>query len=270
MMIMGKLKYSIFLLAFIAFKSTFAQRWELGVNAGGAAYMGDFNQYNPVKISGISAGAFAKLNLTPRIAFGVHYTFGKIAASDSESSNTQFKSRNLSFYTPLHEVSLITEFNFFDMYKVNARKYSPYVFLGFGNLYFEPYANYNGSAYPLNRYNTEGQGEGYATSTIVIPYGAGVKYRVTETLNVLAQVGFRTAFTDYIDDVGGNYPDTSLWGTTPTALIRKALSDRSGEQNGIYLGAQDTQRGDYRKRDHYMFASIGISYTFAGQKCFKF
>lgn len=267
---MRNLKIFLFFLMATICNPIFAQRWELGLSGGGASYMGDLNQYNPIKISGVSGGGFAKINLSPRIALGVHYTFGQIAAADDQSDNAQFKSRNLSFYTPLHEVSLITEFNFFDMFKVNAKKYSPYVFVGIGDLFFDPRADYKGNAYSLSSYKTEGQGESYATSTIVIPYGGGVKYRMSEQFNVFTQVGFRVPLTDYLDDVSGNYPDKSLWGNTPGAIIRSALSDRSGEQNGIYLGVPGTQRGDYRKRDSYMFASIGISYTFASRKCFKF
>lgn len=267
---MRNLKIFLFFLITTACNPTFGQRWELGLNAGGASYMGDLNQYNLVKISGVAAGAFAKLNLSPRIALGLHYTFGQIAAADSQSDNSQFITRNLSFYTPLHEISLITEFNFFDMFRVNAKKYSPYVFIGIGDLFFDPRADYNGNTYSLSALKTEGQGESYATSTIVIPYGAGVKYRMSEQFNLFSQVGFRVPLTDYLDDVSGNYPDKSLWGNTNGALTRSALSDRSGEQNGIYLGVPGTQRGDYRKRDSYMFASIGISYTFASRKCFKF
>lgn len=247
-----------------------AQRWELGLSAGGAAYMGDLNPYNPVKISGPSGGLFAKLNFTPRFALGVHYTYGQVTADDAKSTNTHFKTRNLNFSTTLNEISLLAEISFFDMFKVNARKYSPYIFFGAGNLFFEPKTNYNGATYLLRNYKTEGQEEPYANNTLVIPFGVGVKYKVTERLNVFTQIGFRTALTDYIDDVSGNYPDQTLWGTSPSATIRKALSDRSGEKTANYIGTPGTQRGDYRERDSYMFANIGISYTFAGQKCFTF
>jgi hypothetical protein len=50
--------------------------------------------------------------------------------------------------------------------------------------------------------------------------------------------------------------------------MQQILSDRSGEVTGIYTGVPNTQRGDFRKRDTYMFVGIGITYTFVSQKCF--
>ena len=75
-----------------------AQVWEIGANVGGAGYIGDLNPTNPIKISGISAGVFARANLSSYWAVGLHYSYGKIKADDAESSNAQLRARNLNFY----------------------------------------------------------------------------------------------------------------------------------------------------------------------------
>jgi hypothetical protein len=265
-----------FLFLFISFLtsySSFAQQVEVGINAGGASYLGDLNQYNPVKISGISAGAFVKLNFDPHWGLGLNYNYGKVKAADSESSNEQFRDRNLSFYTPLNEVSLLLDFNLFDLYSYGPkRRFTPYIFLGVGAVLFNPKAKLNGKEYALREYSTEGQSEVYKNYTITIPYGVGARYKVKEHWTIFSQIGYRSPLTDYIDDVSGLYPQPNSWTGTSAAnpSVSRALADRSGELTGVNLGQPGTQRGDFRKRDNYMFVGIGISYTFVSQKCFTF
>src|ERR1700710_2834455 len=100
-----------FLFIFISFNLQ-AQTWEIGGFAGGSAYMGDLNQNNPVKISGIALGAFVKRNFDGYLSAKLNFTYGQIKGADSTSSNPQFRQRNLSFATQLNELSLIGEFNF--------------------------------------------------------------------------------------------------------------------------------------------------------------
>ena len=258
----------LLLLALFISGISYAQRVELGGNLGGASYIGEFNQYNPVKISGISAGAFIKLNFDPYWGLGLHYNYGKVKGSDSTSKFAQLRDRNLSFRTPLNEASLLLHLNFFDIYSPGTKKrFSPYLFAGVGLVLFEPKADYNGEEYLLRLYNTEGQAENYKKFVVTIPYGGGVKYRYTEGLTIFGQIGYRSPLTDYIDDVSGVYPNKNAW---PNGGMGSVLSDRSGEKTGNYLGDPGTQRGDFRKRDNYMFVGIGISYTFVSQKCFTF
>jgi opacity protein-like surface antigen len=241
--------------------TTKAQRAEVGIVAGGAGYIGDLNQYNLTKISGITAGAFAKVNFTPFIGLGLHYNYGKIKANDLNSTNQQFKDRGLNFNTSLNEVSLIADVNFLDAFSpISKRRFTPYVFAGIGGVLYTPRANYtNFNNEILSDYQTNADINGtsipYKPYAITIPYGAGVKYRLTNYLTLSSQIGYRTALTDYLDDVGGYY--TGEGTPDDPSIIGGA-------------GRIGTQRGDLRKRDTYMFVSIGISYTFVSQKCFTF
>ena len=74
-------------------------------------------------------------------------------------------------------------------------------------------------------------------------------------MTLSSQIGYRTALTDYLDDVGGYYTGNA----TPDDPSIIGGAGRIG-----------TQRGDLRKRDNYMLVSIGISYNFVSQKCFTF
>lgn len=251
----------------------YAQRAEFGINAGAAGYMGDLNQFNPIKLSGPNLGAFGRINFDPHWGLGLHYNWGRIQAEDAKSNDLNLISRNLSFRTSLHEVAFIGNFNFLDMYSPGSRRrVSPYLFVGAGGLIFKPnyiYRSPDGSKtlYPLRELNTEDLPSVYKNYAIVIPYGAGVKYKKSENWTLFGQIGYRTVFTDYLDDVSGVYPVGNV--RDPKSNIE--LSDRSGEVNGgtrIYRPGD--QRGDFRKRDTYLFVNIGISYTFVSQKCFTF
>jgi len=241
-----------------------AQNWEFGAMAGGAGYMGDLNQNNPVKISGPALGVSAKYNFNGYVSAKLGYTYGSIGGADSTSGNLQTRSRNLSFMTTLNEVSLTAELNFLE-YIPNISKslFTPYIFAGIAYTTFNPTASYQGHTYNLRELMTEGQGNAYSNQAISIPYGVGFKYNFSGALTVGAELGYRNPNTDYLDDVGGYYPDK-----TKMSPLAAALSDRSGENTGVYTGVTGTQRGDGRARDTYFFFGFTISYTFISQKCY--
>lgn len=247
---------------------TKAQVWELGFQIGGAGYMGDLNPTNPLKISGHAVGGFVRANLDPNWAISLNYTNGVIKASDSKSSNSQFQNRNLSFTNNLNEVSLLVDFNFFDYFAGGGfRRFSPYLYTGIAGVIFNPKTEYNGAIYDLPLYQTEGKE--YKTYALALPLGAGVKYKVGENWSLIGNIGYRNAYTDYLDDVSGIYPDPAVYISDPAVqAIQIALADRSGERGGPNIGGNGVQRGDFRKRDTYMFVGIGITYTFVSQKCF--
>lgn len=243
-----------------------AQVWEVGANAGGAGYMGDLNQSNPIDVSGVAVGGFVKANLDSYWALGLHYNYGKIRGNDATSSNADFRDRNLNFSTPLNELSLQADFNFFDYFSGGGRKnFTPFLFAGVGGVFFNPKATYLGQQYELRFYQTEGKA--YKNYALSIPFGAGVKYRVSDHFAFLCQAGYRIAHTDYLDDVGDKYPLVSVYGKTDAANPRLInLSDPSQ----VRTAAPGSQRGDYAGHDTYFFFHIGISYTFLSDKCFNF
>jgi hypothetical protein len=235
-----------------------AQTWEIGGIVGGAGYMGDLNQYNPFKISGPAGGLFIKRNFDPYFGIRIGYTYGRIAGADSLSNNALDRNRSLSFNTTLTELSLTGEFNFMEYIpSVSKNMYTPYIFAGVAITQYKPQATYNGQKYDLRSLQTEGVS--YPGSTIAAPFGLGIKYNIAGKLTLGAELGYRIALTDYLDDVSGDYPDKT--GMSPLA---RTLSDRS--LNGS--GTAGTQRGDLRPRDTYLFAGFTISYSFISQKCY--
>lgn len=256
----------LFLLAltglnFIGMPAVQAQNLEIGVTAGAAGYIGDLNPDHPFKLSGEAAGGFVKLNLDPYWSIGLHYTYGRIAADDSKSSQADFQQRNLKFYTPLHEVAAIVDFNFLEYFAGGGRKrFTPYVYAGIGGVLFNPKRKVDGEVYNLRLYRTEDQYFAYRNYSITIPYGGGVKYKLKSNLSLMASLGYRSTFTDYMDDVSGVYHRITDGNLMREFLANPALDNRS-------FGAQ---RGDSRKSDTYLFTQVGLSYTFPCKDCWAF
>ncbi|WP_431294289.1 DUF6089 family protein [Pedobacter sp. P26] len=239
--------------------------WELGVMAGGAGYMGDLNQNNPLYISGLSGGIYAKRNFNQYLGVRLNYTYGQVKADDSYSGNEQLRERNLRFKTSLSEFSALVDFNFFNFnLGGGTRQFTPYLFTGVGLLVFKPTVKVNGERYRLDRLATEGQENGYKNAVLTIPYGLGLRYNYKDTWSIFTELGYRTPSTDYIDDVSGRYPVNQV--IVGNGQNQVNLSDPSRYK----IGQPGTQRGDFRKRDTYLFVSVGISFTFVSSKCYSF
>ncbi len=239
--------------------TTRAQTWEIGGLVGGAGYMGDLNQHNPFKFSGLGGGVFLKRNFNPYWGVKVGFNYGVIQGADSLSSDPWQRNRNLSFRTSMTEVSLMGEFNFLEYIpSVSKNYFTPYIFAGIASTQYTPKATYQGQSYELRLLETEGKP--YKNSTIAVPFGVGFKYNVGGKVSLGLELGYRVAYTDYLDDVAGVYADKS----TLSSPLSVALSDRSLTGSGV----AGTQRGDMRPRDTYAFAGFTISYTFVSQKCY--
>ena len=258
-------KFVIFLLLlFISFNLQ-AQTWEVGGSIGAAGYMGDLNTSNPLKPTGVSLGVFVQRNFDGYFSAKLNYDFGQIAGADSTSSNPQIRARNLSFTDNLNELSLIGEFNFFKYIpEAGQNRFTPFIYAGIGVVGYNPQATYGGQTYDLRPLMTEGESKPYSSLAFTVPYGAGVKYNFSGKWNFIADIGYRNPTTDYLDDVSGKYPDRAKL----SSPIAQALSDRSGELTGIYIGSPGSQRGDLRPKDTYWFVNISISFTLVSSKCY--
>ena len=263
----------ILIIVFVFFLKTFnssAQTWEVEASVGAMGYVGDINPVKIYKVTDPALGIAVKRNFNGTWSAGVNLLLGKIRAKDSDSDSEYQRLRNLSFYSPITEVSTLVEFNFLNYipgirYTIEHHKITPFLFIGIGGVFFSPRASYNGAEYDLQTYRTESAE--YPLYALTIPYGAGVKYNYHSNWSLLFKIGYRTVLTDYLDDVSEHY----YLPVNPSNEIATALRDRSGEVNGgVNVGVSGAQRGDLRKYDNYLFIGFGISYNFVSRKCFTF
>ncbi len=241
-----------------------SQTWEAGVSVGASGYMGDISPVKPYTFTDPAFGGLFKRNFNGYLSAKVGFMFGKIQGDDAKSSNAYQVDRNLHFRSALSELSLQVELNLFkylpgELMGFGSRRFSPYLFTGAGAAKFNPVADYNGSEVELQPLQTEAVD--YKKYAISVPYGAGVKYNLKGNWNLIGEIGYRTAFTDYLDDISGRYPDYAV--TPPQSTVSPALSDRSLTQSAT----PGLQRGDFRPRDTYMFTAISLTYTFVSIKC---
>jgi hypothetical protein len=185
----------------------------------------------------------------PRYQITGSFTYGGIRGSDAESANpTDERSvhryiRNLSFRNRIKELSIIANLDLFENQStyISRVQWTPYIFLGIAVFHHNPQAkvpetDLNGQPFEnagewvnLKDYGTEGQniglGKDYKLIQPAIPFGLGARFRLNEVMDFSFEMGFRYTFTDYLDDVGGNYFELTL----TDDRLTQALSYRSNE-----------------------------------------
>ena len=260
------MKYGLITIAFIFISITaLSQKYhEIGIFGGASYYKGDMNQsrHFPSAHTHLAMGAIGRLNLNQRWAIKGSILRGKISGVDANFPENPFQvDRNLSFFSSVYEMSGTLEFNFFKFNPFSPASFfqnpdviTPYAFIGIGIFRFNPKARLGGNTYELHEFSTEG--EDYSRVSMSVPYGFGVKMRLTEQILISFEYGLRLTFTDYLDDISTVYPDGPQAFETE---LGADLSNRSLRKNGPDGTNWGTQRGNSQSNDWYHFAGITIS-----------
>ncbi len=258
------MKYLLFSFLILSPCFLLAQKYELGICAGTANYIGDLSPRLSLVNTREAFGYFAKKNISKYWAFRLNYNYARIVGADSNLKFNQI--RNLSFTNNLNEFAGLFEFNY-KPYAVGSLPNSStfYVVFGLALTVHNPRASYQGITYNLSELKTEGQSKSYSKIVVALPMGIGYKWDITKTLILSAEMGFRWTFTDYLDDVSGKYPDLS--GKLPIAAH---MSDRSVEINDVPLSTITKQRGDANPYDWYMITGIHLAYRLRPSSCYHF
>lgn len=250
---------------------------EFGISAGGAHYFGDLNNRAKFDRPKPTVGIFFRKQFGNYISARISGHFAQLGYSDKYSKNEYQRLRNLSFNTNVYEVALQGDFNFFKFIPADpAHSFTPYVTLGVGVFSFDPYAYYDGRKIFLRPLGTEGQTVGYkgrkpyGTTALCVPFGGGLKYNLTERVNISFEIAHRLTFTDYLDDVSTTYAGIDKFQAGPNGSLSDAqlLQDRSYEiDDKNPLGVEGRQRGFAKQKDQYIFAEVGISINFSSFRC---
>ena len=250
----------------------FKHEGEFGVQLGAAHYFGDLNPDKRLNRPKPAGGIFFRKQLSDYVAFRIGVNFAQLGYSDIYEKKNEFQMRrNLSFNTFLWELMLQGDFNFFRFNPVNpTERFTPYLTFGAGVINFDPYAYLNGTKYFLRPLGTEGQGSSlypdrkqYSTVAFAFPLGLGVKYALNEKTNLNFEIVHRFTTTDYMDDVSTTYAGVAAFPINSPASV---LQDRSFEV-GPRIGTAGQQRGFSGKKDQYIMATIGVTFSFSSYKC---
>ncbi|HYG01243.1 MAG TPA: DUF6089 family protein [Chryseosolibacter sp.] len=243
----------------------------------------------------------------PRYTLTAAFTYGTLRGDDADSAdpsdeeNAIFRyDRNLSFRNRVKELSIVANFDLFENMAtyISRVKWTPYAYLGIAVFHHNPQAqapatDVNGNPLPeagewvdLQPLGTEGQFSDLDPSAVnhgikpykliqpAIPMGLGVRFRINELMDFSAELGFRYLFTDYVDDVSGNYVNLDELNSE----LARAMSYRTGEvdghatlaEGGVMSGGyvvwpgyghehRDNFRGNKDDRDIYMVTTFKLT-----------
>ncbi len=190
---------------------------------------------------------------------------GMLRGSDALTAEPARNMRNLNFRSFFTMLSQRFEIILLANERIGRRSGSIdhneqlYLIGGVGAMYFNPKARYQGSWVTLYDKHTEGQGlEGgpaeYKRITATIPLGVGFRFGISRLWRIGLEVTYVKTFSDYIDDVSGEYYDPAIIEASygPNAAY---LSNPSGTPEAFSPGSQ--RGGKYK--DAFFYANIMIT-----------
>lgn len=261
----GRLKKNILLIVFtlvtiFSWGQSYKTSTEIGVFGGGSYYIGDLNPNKHFVNSKPGFGLVYRYNLSTRHSIRATAFYGDIYGDDAEGKTEAQINRNLNFKSSIIELAIGYEIALFK-YSINHMKYpiSPYFFYQLAYTRINPMTTYNGNDIPLQALGTEGQGtiastkRSYTLNQFTVPLGIGLKVNLCKRVAMSFEYGIRKTFSDYLDDVSGNYVDGDII-LAENGPIAADLADRSLD------GTNGLNRGNPNNKDWYSF--YGVMLTF--------
>jgi hypothetical protein len=301
-------------------RPTYQSYGMVGIGGGTASYYGEMS---PVEET---TGTFFKLmrwnvsasythQFSDRLAAKTSFTVLRLEGNDynfiDEPSRAILFLRNLHFRNTLKELNVMGQYYIFGQGKnfTQRTRLAPYVSVGLAVFAHNPRAKSpltEGSQWvDLQPLRTEGQGlTGYSTKPyslvqLAVPLGLGVRYKLSERLDLSVELIYRRTFTDYLDDVGDKYASPADLENQVSSLARQMgnrtlepINARNGQDrtqraleimvnNFGYspnqdpfgqpipgLSTQIDQRGNPKRLDHYMLTCFQVHYVLVkGIKC---
>ncbi len=270
---------------------------EIGLNFGPTFFLGDLGGHRGIgttfiKDVNLPVTKFMKglfLTVYPNNWLGFRFAAQLTYVEGSDKliktngiDETYRKDRNLDFRSNISEAYTAIEFFPLSLLNLGNDDYisaiRPYVFAGVGVFHFNPMgsltdANGNVTWHYLQPLHTEGEGfkeypnrPNYKLTQLNIPIGAGIKYLLTDNVNVGVEFLYRKTFTDYIDDISTTYINHDLFNkylSPADANIAIQINDKSFG-NGITRTDPGEQRGNSKNKDAYFSLALKLGIRISG------
>lgn len=233
-----------------------------------------FLKDNNFPMTKLTFGGFVSYHPNELLAFRLALNIGSLEGDDAiikpkGGLEEARKTRNSNFRSKFQEVLLLAEVYPLIFLEAdpsdNYRKFRPYAVAGIGAFKynpegFDPVSNQWVELAPLR---TEGQGfaehpdsKPYKLTQMNVPLGIGVKYFLSDKVNLSFEIIHRKTFTDYIDDVSKNYIDPALFYTYLPGN-QAALAERMANKSAGVFDAGD-KRGTPTNNDAYYSAGFKL------------
>jgi hypothetical protein len=259
--------------------------WDYGVAVGVSNYLGDIGGKDKTRRDFVAdmklaktrwnVGGFVRYKWLPRISYRLAFDYLRVEGDDKLSTNPGRFYRNFNFRNDVFDLGATAHFFFYENNDLgNNYRYKngfrAYIFGGIGAFYNNPKTNYNGQWVKLRPLQTEG----YAYKSIVmnLPSGFGFYFTFDKKHRLGYEFNWRKTFTDYMDDISGNYPDAPpADGLVRDVVLRTPELGQSGldANPGAYLShTWGSKRGDKSNKDAYITMNLTYSYVIRGKSSF--
>lgn len=165
-------------------------RFEVGAGVGMTGYLGDYNGSLTRDLQP-AASLMGRYNFNPWMALRLNIGFGKLKGSsdDVKTWYVDDKYRNYSFSNSMVDMAAIYEYNFLPYgtgrdYR-GAKRLTPFVMGGLG----------------LTMVKTTGK----TRAAMILPIGLGVKYKMSERVNIGLEWAVNFSTSDWLDGVKDPY-----------------------------------------------------------------
>ncbi len=274
-----------FIICFILFTTTVTKAqwlWDYGFSLGVSNYLGDIGGKEKTRRDFVAdmkmaktrwnVGGFVRYKVHQKLSVKLALDYLRIEGDDKLSSNPARNARNLNFKNDIFDLAVTGQVFFYEDNDLgNTYRYRngfrAYFFAGVGAYYSNPKTLDGGVA--LRPLHTEGVS--YSPVGINIPAGIGFYFTFHKKHRIGYELNYRTTFTDYLDDISGNYPDDpSMSGDPNLSLRTPELGVTITDENAGLYNSHDwgQKRGDKTHKDAYMTMSLSYSYVLRGKSSF--
>ena len=251
--------------------------WDVGVHVGGANLLGDIGGLEKTRRDFVwdaklgqtswAFGFFARRKFSRLISVNAGLMYFRVQGSDQFSTNGPRRGRNLNFRNSIPELYVRPEVTIYQdndlggrgRYKTDFRLFG---YIGIAGFYHNPQAQINdeGAFFDLQPLRTEGQIESYESLQLAVPVGIGFHFTKKRRHRFGLDFGWRTTFTDYIDDISTVYAVPNPENVGDLALAT-SLANQYIEQDGVPDAIQyidGSRRGDPTHNDSYLDVDVYI------------
>lgn len=290
----GRIHYALMALMVmgLANESRAQYDWDIGGHLGGANYLGEFGGKEKTRQDFVwdmklgqtrwALGAFARRKLNRSFSVNVGLMYFRLQGGDHLSTNPARVGRNLSFRNDMWELYARPEFTLFQDNDLGGRgryrtDFRLFAYVGAAVYMSNPKGqiNHTGEFYKLREMNTELAD--YSNLGFAIPAGMGFHFTFKRRHRVGWDFGWRTTFSDYVDDASTVYaePDQLPGGANGLAAELAHQTEYVYGPNGTTPNPVENvqygpgmKRGDPTHNDSYLTMTFTYSYVLRGQSNF--
>lgn len=258
--------------------------WDFGGTMGATNYLGDIGGKEGERRDFISDiklaktrwnfGGFARYKWRPKVSLKAAVDYIRLEGDDKLSTNPARQFRNFNFRNDIADMALTAEYFFYENNDLgNTYRYRngfrAYLFGGVGGFFSNPKTYYKGEWVALRPYATEGVE--YKRFVMNIPMGVGFYFTINKKHRIGYELNYRKTFTDYLDDISGQYPADPGDPYTRGLILRTTELDaqKIAENPAVYQShTWGNKRGNSQYKDSYLSMGFTYSYVIRGKSSF--